>query len=202
MTGPVPSSRRGPSKRPLSAHQLDALRLVALGKTHSYLAREFGIDSKSVGKLMTEVFRKLGAANAPNAVLLACRAGLLDVSPPAVQSSELLTARQHEALLWTARGCTAHEVVDRMGVSLDTVRWLLRTTHRRLGARTATHAVALAMARGLITATDIAEPPHGRESAAGDREAPEPHPDHQRPPSGHTATRTAPAATTPKEAAA
>ncbi|MFE9337724.1 LuxR C-terminal-related transcriptional regulator [Streptomyces sp. NPDC007063] len=197
MTGPVPLSRRGPSKRPLSAHQLDALRLVALGKTHSYLAREFGIDSKSIGKLMNEVFRKLGATNAPNAVLLACRVGLL-----ADVLDNPLTARQLEALLWTARGCTAREAADRMGVSLDTVRWLLRTAHHRLGARTATHAVALAMARGLITATDIAEPPHGRESAAGDREAPEPRPNPQRPPSGHTATRTTPAATTPKEAAA
>ncbi|WP_019358021.1 helix-turn-helix transcriptional regulator [Streptomyces sp. AA1529] len=197
MTGPVPTSRRGPSKRPLSAHQLDALRLISLGKTQSHLAREFGIDSKSIGKLMTEVFRKLGATNAPNAVLLACRAGLLaDVldSP--------LTGRQHEALLWTARGCTAQEAADRMGVSLDTVRWLLRTAHHRLGARTATHAVALAMARGLITAGDITEPPHGRQSPAGAREAPEPHPNPQRPSSGHTATRTAPATTTPKETAA
>ncbi|MBQ1164124.1 hypothetical protein KBZ21_39660, partial [Streptomyces sp. A73] len=42
-------------------------------------------------------------------------------------------------------------------------------------ARSAAHAVALAMARGLITPNDLAEPPHGR-----------------------TAASTAPATTTPK----
>ncbi|MEU2724030.1 helix-turn-helix transcriptional regulator [Streptomyces smyrnaeus] len=181
----------------MSAHQLDALRLVALGKTQSYLAREFGIDSKSIGKLMTEVFRKLGATNAPNAVLLACRAGLL-----ADVLDNPLTARQHEALLWTAQGCTAQEAADRMGVSLDTVRWLLRTTHRRLGARSAAHAVALAMARGLITAADITEPPHGRQGPAEARGAPEPHPSPQRPSDARTAAPMAPATTTPERTAA
>lgn len=76
--GPVPSSRRGPSDRPLTPRQLDALTRAAAGQTHKQIARGLGIDEKSVGKLMTEVFRKLGAVNMPNAVLLACRAGILD----------------------------------------------------------------------------------------------------------------------------
>ncbi|MEU1133558.1 LuxR C-terminal-related transcriptional regulator [Streptomyces sp. NPDC005900] len=79
--GPTPSSRRGPSSRPLSARQLDALRRAADGQTHKQIGRGLGIDEKSVGKFMSEVFRKLGASNMPNAVLLACRAGLLDGRP-------------------------------------------------------------------------------------------------------------------------
>ncbi|MFF1574826.1 response regulator transcription factor [Leifsonia sp. NPDC058292] len=79
--GPVPSSRRGPSRRPLSPHQLDALRLASLGKTHTEIGRQLLIEPTSVGKLFTEVFRKLGAVNMPNAVLLAARAGLLDGKP-------------------------------------------------------------------------------------------------------------------------
>jgi DNA-binding CsgD family transcriptional regulator len=76
--GPTPSSRRGPSSRPVTEHQLNALRLAADGKTHKQIARALSIDEKSIGKLMTEIFRKLGAVNMPNAVLLACRVGLLD----------------------------------------------------------------------------------------------------------------------------
>ncbi|WP_408994915.1 helix-turn-helix transcriptional regulator [Streptomyces caniscabiei] len=75
--GPVPSSRRGPSNRPLTPRQLDALTRAAAGQTHQQIARAMGIDESSVGKMMTEVFRKLGAVNMPNAVLLACGAGIL-----------------------------------------------------------------------------------------------------------------------------
>ncbi|MEU4967820.1 LuxR C-terminal-related transcriptional regulator [Streptomyces smyrnaeus] len=113
-----------------------------------------------------------------------------------------VTRRQREALLWIARGHTLAAAGREMGVTDNGVNALLRLAYRKLGARSAAHAVALAMARGLITAADIAEPPHGRESAAGAREAPEPHASPQRPPSGHTATRTAPTTTTPKETAA
>ncbi|MBQ1164403.1 hypothetical protein KBZ21_41165, partial [Streptomyces sp. A73] len=38
------------------------------------------------------------------------------------------------------------------------VNGLLRLVYRKLGARSAAHAVALAMARGLITPNDLAEP--------------------------------------------
>lgn len=76
--GPVPSSRRGPSDRPLTSHQLEALHLASQGQTHKQIGRALFIDEKSVGKLMTEIFRKLGAKNMANAVLLACREGILD----------------------------------------------------------------------------------------------------------------------------
>ncbi|KOU20933.1 hypothetical protein ADK52_25425 [Streptomyces sp. WM6372] len=75
---PVPTSRRGPSSKPLTPHQLEAFRLAATGHTHAAIGHRLGIDEKSVGKLMTEVFRKLGAVNMPNAVLLGCQAGILD----------------------------------------------------------------------------------------------------------------------------
>lgn len=77
----APESRRGPSSRPLSGHQLDALRRSAAGETHGQIAAALGIDIKSVSTIFKEVFRKLGAVSTPNAVLLACQAGLLDGRP-------------------------------------------------------------------------------------------------------------------------
>ncbi|MFE2563099.1 response regulator transcription factor [Streptomyces mirabilis] len=65
----------------MTPHQLTALNLASTGHTHKEIARELGIDEKSIGKLMTEIFRKLGAKSMPHAVLLACRAGLLDGKP-------------------------------------------------------------------------------------------------------------------------
>lgn len=73
----VPSSRRGPSSRPLTPHQLKALRLAASGYTHQQIAAELGIAPSSVGKLNTEIFRKLGAKSMPHAVHLAHLAGIL-----------------------------------------------------------------------------------------------------------------------------
>lgn len=79
--GPVPYFRRGPSSRPLTDKQLDALRRASTGETYKQIAQGLGIEENSIGKLMAEVFRKLGAVNMPNAVLLACRAGVLDGRP-------------------------------------------------------------------------------------------------------------------------
>ncbi|MER5875506.1 helix-turn-helix transcriptional regulator [Streptomyces sp. NPDC001910] len=77
----IPSSRRGPSSRPVTARQMKALHLASIGHTHKEIGRELGIEEKTVGKFMTEVFRKIGAKSMPHAVLLACRAGLLDGKP-------------------------------------------------------------------------------------------------------------------------
>lgn len=72
---------RGPSSRPLSEHQLTALRLVAAGNSHRRVGESLGIDTKSVGTVLAEVFRKLGAVSSANAVHLAHQAGLLPNRP-------------------------------------------------------------------------------------------------------------------------
>ncbi|MFE9391664.1 LuxR C-terminal-related transcriptional regulator [Streptomyces sp. NPDC006784] len=136
--------------RELSETELAVLRRTADGDTYSEIGHHINLTTKSVANVATRVMRKLGAVSMPHAVYLATRTGLLDAP-----LDNPLTARQLEALLWTALGYTAQHAADHMGVSLDTVRWLLRTTHHRLGARTATHAVALAMAAGLITPAHI-----------------------------------------------
>ncbi|MBQ1165326.1 DNA-binding response regulator, partial [Streptomyces sp. A73] len=62
-----------------------------------------------------------------------------------------ISRRQREALLWIARGHTLAGAGREMGVTDTGVNGLLRLVYRKLGARSAAHAVALAMARGLIT---------------------------------------------------
>ncbi|MEU2603229.1 response regulator transcription factor [Streptomyces albus] len=112
-----------------------------------------------------------------------------------------VTRRQREALLWIARGHTAQQAAQHMDISRNTVNSLLAGLYRKLGANTGPHAVALAMARGLIAPADI-EPPRARHSAPQSAPGPRVHPAPERPPHGRTSPRTAPAATTPKETAA
>jgi len=75
-----------------------------------------------------------------------------------------LTGRQLEALRWIARGYTSAAAARHMGCEAGTVRDRLHIAYRRLGARSAAHAVALAMARGLIRPDDITDTP--KETAA------------------------------------
>jgi DNA-binding CsgD family transcriptional regulator len=66
-----------------------------------------------------------------------------------------LTEREVQALSDIANGAHVFETARAMGMSQRTVRRDLRAAEAKLGARTLTHAAALAAARGLITV----EPP-------------------------------------------
>ncbi|MEU8525289.1 helix-turn-helix transcriptional regulator [Streptomyces sp. NPDC048629] len=65
----------------LTPHQLEVLRMVAAGRTHAQIAAELVVTPKGATAAVNRVLAKLGAANAPHAVLLACRAGILDGRP-------------------------------------------------------------------------------------------------------------------------
>lgn len=65
----------------LTTHELRVLELVALGKTHQEIASDLVMTRKGVTPTVNRAIRKLGASNAPHAVLLACRAGILDGRP-------------------------------------------------------------------------------------------------------------------------
>ncbi|MBQ1166131.1 hypothetical protein KBZ21_49925, partial [Streptomyces sp. A73] len=54
-----------------------------------------------------------------------------------------ISRRQREALLWSARGHTLAGAGREMGVTDNGVNGLLRLVYRKLGARSAAHAVAL-----------------------------------------------------------
>ncbi|MFI8962089.1 LuxR C-terminal-related transcriptional regulator [Streptomyces sp. NPDC053493] len=65
----------------LTPHQLHVLRMVAEGRTHAQIAAELVVTPKGATAAVNRVLAKLGAANAPHAVLLACQAGILDGRP-------------------------------------------------------------------------------------------------------------------------
>jgi len=67
-------------------------------------------------------------------------------SPPEVR----LTPRERECLVWAARGKTAWETSRILNNSESAVKKHLASAAEKLGARTRTHAVALALVRGII----------------------------------------------------
>lgn len=61
-----------------------------------------------------------------------------------------LTPRELEALLWAARGKSVWETAQLLGVSERTVKFFVQRACAKLNAQNKTHAVAKALARGLI----------------------------------------------------
>jgi DNA-binding CsgD family transcriptional regulator len=61
-----------------------------------------------------------------------------------------LTGREREVLTLLAQGLYLDEIGQRLGIGSETVRTHLRKASGRLGAANRTHAVAIAIRRGLI----------------------------------------------------
>ncbi|MFJ3923054.1 hypothetical protein [Streptomyces sp. NPDC090022] len=65
----------------LDERELRVLELSAAGYTYEHIARELGTGRPYTAKLASQLLRKLGARSMPQAVFLACRAGILDGRP-------------------------------------------------------------------------------------------------------------------------
>lgn len=63
----------------------------------------------------------------------------------------LLTPRRVEVLTQLAHGASVEEIAESLGIARETGRVHLRNARRRLGARSRTHAITLAVQRGTIT---------------------------------------------------
>jgi len=62
----------------------------------------------------------------------------------------VLTPRQSLCLSWASMGKTMNEIADLLGISERAVRFYIKGARDRLGATNTTHAVRLAVERGLI----------------------------------------------------
>ncbi|MBV9289960.1 MAG: LuxR family transcriptional regulator [Hyphomicrobiales bacterium] len=61
-----------------------------------------------------------------------------------------LSERELQCLIWSARGKTYKEIADIVGVSYSTVKFYLDTARHKLNCSNVTHAVAVAIASGII----------------------------------------------------
>jgi LuxR family quorum sensing-dependent transcriptional regulator len=68
-----------------------------------------------------------------------------------MRAHQALTAREVDTLCWAARGKTSAETASILGLSVETVTTHLYKATRRLGAANKTHAVAIAIHRGIIS---------------------------------------------------
>jgi DNA-binding CsgD family transcriptional regulator len=70
-----------PARPVLTALQQEVLELAAEGYTYRQIGRCLGITPSAASNRAEHAIRNLGATSIANAVLLACRAGILDGRP-------------------------------------------------------------------------------------------------------------------------
>jgi two-component system, NarL family, response regulator LiaR len=68
-----------PTSEPLSARELDVLRLIARGLSNEEIATTLGINDRTVGRHVTSILTKLHLANRTQAALHALRQGIADL---------------------------------------------------------------------------------------------------------------------------
>jgi NarL family two-component system response regulator LiaR len=70
-----------PTEEPLTAREVETLRLVAQGLTNQEIAEKLSISERTVGKHVSNILEKLHLANRTQAALYALRKGLADLNP-------------------------------------------------------------------------------------------------------------------------
>lgn len=76
---------------------------------------------------------------------------------PEDKSEVVLTLRERQVLMGIARGLSADQTGYRLMLAKDTVKTHLRRAYKALGARNASHAVAIAIKYGLLSAEELEE---------------------------------------------
>ncbi|HYY60840.1 MAG TPA: helix-turn-helix transcriptional regulator [Burkholderiales bacterium] len=74
----------------------------------------------------------------------------------------MLTARERDVLLLLAHGCTYGEVAERLGISAHTVGTHVKHCYRKLGVRSAAHALARALELKVVSLRDLSLSGRGR----------------------------------------
>lgn len=90
--------------------------------------------------------------------LLIDNAASLDFALPLPEIK--LSERELQCLTWSARGKTYSEIADIIGVSYSTVKFYLDTARHKLNCSNVTHAVATAIASGIIPAQALKQQSH------------------------------------------
>jgi DNA-binding CsgD family transcriptional regulator len=91
----------------------------------------------------------------PMAVLIDSAAGInFKLTPEPVE----LSKREEECLIWAARGKTYHDIARILNLSFASVKTYLDTARHKLSCINLTHAVAVAIATGVIPAKALRQP--------------------------------------------
>jgi DNA-binding CsgD family transcriptional regulator len=76
-------------------------------------------------------------------------------APRAAHDVAMLTGRERDVLILLAHGCTYGEIAERLGISAHTVGTHVKHCYRKLGVRSAAHALTRALELKLVLLRDL-----------------------------------------------
>ena len=76
------------NRLPLTPREHQVLKELALGSSNKLIAKNLSISTYTVDGYVKEIYRKLGVRNRSMAAVMALHHGILDMSSPAMASSQ------------------------------------------------------------------------------------------------------------------
>ncbi|HXR72131.1 response regulator transcription factor [Actinocrinis sp.] len=130
---------------PLTARELDVLRLLSLGRRCTQVGEQLGVSARTVENHKRRIFAKLDVHGETQAVAEALRRGLL--RQPASSRPARLTARESEIINLAAAGNSVKQTARALNISVKTVESIQSHLFRKLGVNSRTGAVAAVYGR-------------------------------------------------------
>jgi DNA-binding CsgD family transcriptional regulator len=153
-----------PDKPMLGARQLEILVHIALGSTYKQTAHALGISIHTVHASLGKILEKLGASGRAHAIALAFGKGLLNLEmlkglaiPKELEASKEYGTLFEQVMTYLARGCMNKEIGIALGLTEQSVKNLVMSMSRALGARNRAHVVTLALVLGLLDPKNFAD---------------------------------------------
>jgi DNA-binding NarL/FixJ family response regulator len=132
--------------RPLSAREIEVLRLVAAAASNKRIARELGLSVHTVKRHVARLMKKLRAGSRAQAAAL-----YRTMDPAALQAAaapvEEFTARERDVIVLVARGESNLRIAAELAVSVNTVKRHTANILDKLGVRSRIEAGAIAQAQ-------------------------------------------------------
>ncbi len=130
---------------PLTARELDVLRLLSLGRRSTEVGELLGVSARTVENHKRRIFAKLDVHGETQAVAEGIRRGLLRRQPASRPAR--LTARESEIISLAAAGSSVKQTARALNISVKTVESIQSHLFRKLGVSSRTGAVAAVYGR-------------------------------------------------------
>jgi DNA-binding CsgD family transcriptional regulator len=146
-----------PDKPMLGARQLEILVHIALGSTYKQTAHALGISVHTVHNSLGKILDKLGASGRAHAITLAFGKGLLNLEmlealeiPKELEAVKEFGTLFEQVVTYMASGYMNKEIGRALGFTEQSVKNLVLSMSKALGARNRAHIVTLALILGLL----------------------------------------------------
>ena len=151
----APAARSGENLKPSNRLTLRLVQKPSVRHVSNSLSNSATSDNRPLANALEGAIKGPLTKLQPIAALIHSAAGInFKLTPEPVE----LSKREEECLIWAARGKTFHDIAALLNLSFASVKTYLDTARHKLSCINLTHAVAVAIATGVIPAKALRWP--------------------------------------------